>query len=114
MSSAPRSRDDFEQKEAATARRVAAAAGEPRVRRIVYLGGFHPRKSEPVHAYAIAGGKIAGRWTPGARSLAKLANMFSRRRLCGPRFGSSAAIPMSIVLAAVTSDECGLGARVTP
>ncbi|MBM6589203.1 SDR family oxidoreductase [Brevibacterium sp. RIT 803] len=37
---------DFEQKEAATARRVAEAAEAAGVRRIVYLGGLHPDKAD--------------------------------------------------------------------
>lgn len=37
---------DFEEKEAATARRVAEAAETAGVRRIVYLGGLHPEKSD--------------------------------------------------------------------
>ena len=37
---------DFEEKEAATARRVAEAAEAAGVRRIVYLGGLHPDKTD--------------------------------------------------------------------
>lgn len=118
---------DFEQKEAATARRVAKAAETAGVRRIVYLGGLHPDKADlsmhmrsraqvgrilidsPVPTIAFQAGIIIGSGSASFEMVRHLA--MTLRLMPAPRWVTNRVEPMAVrdvlyyLLNAVDLDE---------